>query len=108
MKIPQLIQEIIDYYLYYLYLVPWKAKIKQLNEEYYGQFIYVTVRSSPLSEYLLHQPTYMVYNWRNIIDQTRNLTDAIYNRIVHKRRVAKLPSRHYFSNTKEQLKSLYF
>jgi len=91
MKIPQLIQEIIDYYIY---LVPWKARIKQLNEEYNEHYYY-------LNGMLACKKYGFTYNWRIIggycIYHPHNKT------VTH---VAQLPSRYFFSNTQEQLKSL--
>jgi len=92
MNIPQLVQEIIDYYLYF---VPWKARTEQLNEEYRKK-----LRSVP-------------YNWRSQDEDDiyMNHELMIYNILTEQRinyGMTKIPPRYWYSNTKEQLKSLYF
>jgi len=104
MEIPQLVQEIIDYYLNF---AQWKARIKQLNEEYKGRFIF---RSTHLREIRRG----ITYTWRCLNIDTIWWGDPrgmIYNPrtfISTNVGIAKLPPRYVFSNTKEQLKSLYF
>ena len=113
MKIPQLVQKIIDYYLY---LVPWKARIKQLNIEYKGRYHYRSDNPSLVDKY-----TGFVYNWREtylldwqskIIICSFELNPTIRSvwsvRTSLTNEVAKLPPRYFISNTEEQLKSLYF
>jgi len=109
MKIPQLVQEIIDYYLYF---APWKNGIKEVNEEYNKKCqsidddtIYLNINCGDFIRCFY-------YNWRdyNWIDDYDHLviyhpTDKSGERRVT---VAELPPRYFYSNTKEQLKSLYF
>ena len=96
MKIPQLVQEIIDYYLYF---ASWKARIKQLNTEYIGK---IDFNNNILYMRLDVGRYFFAYNWRR-----KNLLILdIHN--PKQLQVADLPSRYFYSNTKEQLKSLYY
>jgi len=98
MKIPQLVQEIIDYYLY---LAKWKARTKQLHEEYNKKVVKTC--------YDIVKINYFSYNDRNLSLSTHNIQYVyIFNHKTYPSDVAKLPSRYFYSNTKEQLKSLYF
>ena len=105
MKIPQLVQEIIDDYIY---LVPWKARIRQVNIEYNNRF-YEKFAGAPLIE----RNNTFTYNWRNL-QHNENYYSSVYGGSAYAQTfisnvgVAKLPSRYFYSNTKEQLKSLYF
>ena len=98
MEIPQLVQEIINHYLY---LAQWKAGIRQLNEEYNKKFVMVR------TNYDLVKINRLSYNDRNLSSIYYTQYMYIYNYKIY-REVAKLPPRYVFSNTKEQLKSLYF
>jgi len=103
MKIPQLVQEIIDYYLY---LAPWKNGIKKVNTEYNGKCRLVWIQGILVLGHYYKFPFY--YNRRKRIENS-----GIYNPKMGKiqdysTRVADLPPRYWYSNTKEQLRSLYF
>jgi len=104
MRLPQLVQEIIDYYLYF---APWKAKIVRCNREYKTiyKFEYGTLIASGY-----------IYGWRNLENNASDMVIDIINRLGlynHTIRMSMivqkhLPPRYIYSNTKEQLKSLYF
>jgi len=98
MKIPQLVQEIIDYYLYF---VPWKARIKCLNTNYNEQFYAIL-------NYRIKHNYGFVCNWRNVYKRRQHAPyTSIYNIQEPNKPVARLPPRYIYSNTKEQLKSLF-
>lgn len=96
MKIPQLVQEIIDYYLYF---APWKNGIKRVNMEYIKMYRMVGCKDE--SRVLLNIKLNYYYNWR-----IGPFHEEIF-RPPPKSVVAKLPPRYDYSNTKEQLKSLF-
>jgi len=91
MKIPQLIQEIIDYYL-------WKNGIKKVNMEY------ILMYSPIVGGFILYTKKDFYYNWR----LQGPFSVKIYHPLKKREAVAKLPPRYIYSNTKEQLKSLFF
>ena len=103
MKIPQLIQEIIDYYLYF---ASWKARIRQVNIEYSKHIINTSIfgAQKPMDLAIINS---LYYNSR-ILSPCIFTWENIYNYKTYPCTVAKLPPRYYYSNTKEQLKSLYF
>jgi len=95
MKIPQLVQEIIDYYLYF---APWKNWIRRVNMEYSQTY---QMADKDKSRALLNRKKNFYYNWR-----IGPFHEDIYGP-TPKSVVAKLPPRYDYSNTKEQLKSLF-
>ena len=106
MRLPQLVREIIDYYIYFR---QWKAKIRQLNAEYKEKF-----RTN--LPYLFDNEGF-TYNWRSLDKPVDNWHSEemcpdlmIYNPQFNwtDMGVAELPSRYFYSNTNEQLKSIYF
>jgi len=119
MKIPQLVQEIIDYYIYSR---QWKARIRQVNEEYKGKY-HLFDDDCVISLRVNKEPDrYFYYNWRNQFHYFEE--NVIYHPQVmsyYKKLPSqyddskpsailcgvKLPSRYYYSNTQEQLKSLF-
>jgi len=100
MKLPQLIQEIIDYYR-------WKAKIVRCNQEL-GETFYQRTDGSIVVHKML-----TIYGWREFGEGVLDFTVyGIHNNLtknIHKitRENNRLPERYYYSNTKEQLKSLF-
>jgi len=104
MEIPQLVHEIINDYLY---LVPWKARIKQLNEEYKEKFDDGFDDES--RHQLLERKTNFAYNWRHLsYDEYEYIFNIRTFDSAETADIELLPRRYFYSNTKIQLRSLYF
>jgi len=101
MKLPQLVQEIIDYYR-------WKAKIVRCNRE-------LKTTSKVMGDVAIRCDGIFLYGWRDIERGNKsNFLQFVFHNNYNTTRSkltfvqGKLPSRYFYSNTKEQLKSLYF
>jgi len=105
MRLPQLVREIIDYYIYFR---QWKAKIRQLNEEYEAV-------CEPFQDGIKirreHGFFAFTYGMRLMdLSSLNNQGNYIYRYNFRRgtiRRIGVLPDRYVYSNTKRQLKSLF-
>jgi len=104
MLVPQLVQEIIDYYLYF---GQWKAKIAETNKEFHIQLM----QHDAGGVYVTFVYGYFSYCTRRLDEIRCGLAyETIFSCNFHNAKVshaALLPKRYYYSNTKEQLKSLF-
>ena len=103
MKIPQLVHEIIDYYLY---CAQWKNGIKKVNMEYIGKF--QLIDHITYGDILFYEEKKFYYNWRPTTCMWLWKAPLYNLKLGYHPNVARLPLRYMFYNTTEQLKSLYF